>query len=145
MKTIKISQESLDAFKKGKILIPAPIDNKNLLEDPFEDEVFGDFYACKDHRDGSFTRHLFGTLSLNTDDCYVDGFVEVNWKFGGHEVIISLKAVPQTEDIEQMRDDCYRYYEKLFKSWECEDNEDLVVKTTRKYDKLHVRFYFETD
>ena len=31
-------------------LIPAPIDNKNLLEDPFEDEVFGNFYACCNHR-----------------------------------------------------------------------------------------------
>ena len=145
METIKISQESLDAFKGGKTLIPAPIDNKNLLEDPFEDEVFADFYACKDHRDGSRTRHLMGTLNLDSDDYYVDGFMEVNWKFGGHKVIISLKAVPQTEDIEQMRDDCYKYYENLFKSWECEDNEGLVVKTSRMYDNLYVKFYFEVD
>ena len=83
METIKISQESLDAFKGGKTLIPAPIDNKNLSEDSFEDEVFGDFYACKDHRDGSRSRHLFGTLNLDSDDYYVDGFIEA--ELGGHQ------------------------------------------------------------
>ena len=145
MDTIKISQESLDAFKGGKTLIPAPIDNKNLMEDPFEDEVFGDFYAASDHRDGSRSRHLYGSLKLDTDEYYVDGVVEAKWSFGGHEVIISLKAVPPTEDMEQMRDDCYKYYENLFKSWECEDNEGLVVKTSRMYDNLYVKFYFEVD
>ena len=145
MDTIKISQESLDAFKGGKTLIPAPIDNKNLMEDPFEDEVFGDFYAAIDHRDGSRSRHLYGSLKLDTDEYYVDGVVEAKWSFGGHEVIISLKAVPPTEDMEQMRDDCYKYYENLFKSWECEDNEGLVVKTSRMYDNLYVKFYFEVD
>ena len=34
---IKISQESLDAFKKEKELIPAPIDNKNVTTDWIED------------------------------------------------------------------------------------------------------------
>ena len=34
---ITISQESLDAFKKEKELIPAPIDNKNVTTDWIED------------------------------------------------------------------------------------------------------------
>ena len=44
METIKISQESLDAFKKEKELIPAPIDNKNVTTDWIED-VF-DHQSC---------------------------------------------------------------------------------------------------
>lgn len=145
MEAIKISQESLDAFKSGERLIPAPIDNKNLLEDSFEDDVFDDFYAAKDHRDGSHTRHLFGTLNIETDDLYVDGLVEVKWNFGSHTIVISLVAVPPTEDFEQMRNDCYTYYENLFKSWECEENEYLRVKFSRMYDNLFVKFFFVSD
>ncbi len=44
METIKISQESLDAFKKEKELIPAPIDNKNVVQDWIE-EIF-DYQTC---------------------------------------------------------------------------------------------------
>jgi len=40
-------------------LIYAPIDNKNLLEDAFEDDVFGGFYAAPDHRKHNI-RHLVG-------------------------------------------------------------------------------------
>ena len=36
MDTIKISKESLDAFKKEKEMIPAPIDNKNVTTDWIE-------------------------------------------------------------------------------------------------------------
>ena len=41
---IKISQESLDAFKKEKTLMPAPIDNKNVMQDWIE-EIF-DYQTC---------------------------------------------------------------------------------------------------
>ena len=34
---IKISKESLDAFKNGERLIPAPIDEKNITSDWIED------------------------------------------------------------------------------------------------------------
>ena len=44
METIKISQESLDAFKNEKKLIPAPLDNKNVTTDWIE-EIF-DFQTC---------------------------------------------------------------------------------------------------
>lgn len=36
---IKISKESLDAFKNGERLIPAPIDEKNIMSDWIE-EIF---------------------------------------------------------------------------------------------------------
>ena len=36
METIKISQESLDAFKKEKKMMPAPIDEKNVTSDWIE-------------------------------------------------------------------------------------------------------------
>ena len=48
MVVIKISQESLDAFRKEKSLIPAPIDGKSILTDWIE-EVFdncGDCVRC---------------------------------------------------------------------------------------------------
>lgn len=44
MDTIKISQDSLDAFRKEKSLIPAPIDNKNILQDWIE-YIF-DYQSC---------------------------------------------------------------------------------------------------
>lgn len=37
MGRIKISKESLDAFKNGERLIPAPIDEKNITSDWIED------------------------------------------------------------------------------------------------------------
>lgn len=44
MEAINISKESLDAFRKEKKLIPAPIDNKNVTTDWIE-EVF-DYQTC---------------------------------------------------------------------------------------------------
>ena len=89
---IKISKESLDAFKNGERLIPAPIDNKNLLEDPFEDEVFGNFYACCNHRKNGL-RHLIGIKD--------EAFVEVCWRFGSNQIEILVVAVNPCEDFEE--------------------------------------------
>ena len=49
MDAIKISKESLDAFKKEKELIPAPIDGKNVSTDWIQD-VF-DNQSCVCNRD----------------------------------------------------------------------------------------------
>lgn len=127
-----------------KKLIPAPIDNKNLMEDPFEDEVFGDFYAAENHRKNG-KRHLFGSIDIDTDEFNASGYVEVSWNYGGHCVCIEFKAAPANEDFESMRKDAYSYYRKLFKEWECPDNEDLVVKFSENGHKLYVSFYFDVD
>lgn len=143
METIKISQESLDAFKKQRSLIPAPFDNKNLMEDALTDSVFENFYQAVDHYKNGRC-HLIGHLYICNDDVYVDGYVDVSWKSRTNVVIIKLLATPHGDDSE-MRDDCYNFYEKIFKEWECDENEGLVVETSRMCDNLYVKFYFEVE
>lgn len=123
--------------------IKAPIDNKNLLEDPFEDDVFGDLYAASDHRKGG-RRHLVGCKAVreNGIDCE-DGIVDVSWSYGDNCVTITLLAVPPTEDWESTRDYIFGDYKKEFKAWQCEDNPGLVVDFYQLGDKLNVIFYFE--
>lgn len=128
--------------------IAAPIDNKNLLEDPFEDDVFKDFYAAYDHRDGSRTRHLVGRRRvMNEDgfDCDADAIVDARWKYGDNCVTITLLAVPPQEDWEYVREQVFADYRKEFKAWECEDNPGLVVTFYELVNTLNVLFYFECE
>lgn len=125
--------------------IYAPIDNKNLLEDPFEDEVFKDFYAAPDHRVmGGKRRHLIGrkTVTDKYGMYYGDGIVDVKWCYGDHSIDIQVLAVPGTEDYETVRDAIFDDYEREFKSWMCEDNPGLLVETKRVLGILTVSFYF---
>lgn len=123
----------------GKIY--APIDNKNLMEDPFEDEVFQDFYWAPDHRTGSKRRHLIGSVKTENYDAMVD----VRWCWGDHSIAIQVIAIQPTEDIDEVRREVFDYYEQLFKSWQCEDNESLVVETKIVLGILTVSFYFEDE
>lgn len=126
--------------------IAAPIDNKNLLEDPFEDEVFGDFYAAPDHRRTPRTRHLIGRRKvLNEDgfDCDADALVDAFWKYGDNCVDITLLAVPRKEDDwEYTRREIFDSYKREFKAWECEDNPGLVVEFKEIQNTLYVLFYY---
>jgi len=127
--------------------IAAPIDNKNIMEDPFEDEVFGDFDAAYDHRDGSKTRHLIGRKTVDDErgvPCE-SGLVDARWKWGDNCVTITLLAVPRTEDWEDPRRHIFDSYKQEFKAWECPDNEGLVVEFYELQDKLNVIFYFECE
>lgn len=127
--------------------IAAPIDNKNLMEDPFEDEVFEDFYAAYDHRDGSRTRHLIGYKAVKDEhgiECE-SALVDVRWKYGDNCVTITVIAVPRTEDWKYTRDAVLADYRKMFKAWECEDNPDLVVEFYQLGNMLNVIFYFECE
>lgn len=127
-------------------LVPAPIDNKNLLEDPFEDDVFGNFYAAYDHRDGSRSRHLIGNLKINTDDLYIDAIIDVSWIYGENIICIKMLACPPTEDFDEMLKDVRKYYEQIFKGWENPDNENLKVKFVEGLrDRLGVGFFFEVE
>ena len=128
--------------------IAAPIDNKNLLEDPFEDEVFGDFYAAHDHRDGSRTRHLVGRRRVRNEDGFdydADALVDARWKYGDNCVMITLLAVPPQEEWEDTRRYIFDAYRKEFKAWECEDNPGLVVEFYELVNTLNVIFYFECE
>lgn len=121
--------------------IYAPIDNKNLMEDGFEDEVFRDFYWAPDHRAGSKRRHLIGSVKTENYDAMVD----VKWSFGGHSVDIQVIAIQPTEDKDLVEQEVFDHYEQVFKAWQCEDNEGLVVETKRVLGILTVSFYFECD
>lgn len=131
--------------------IPAPIDNKNLVEDAFEDatEIFGDFYDGKDHHVNG-QRHLVGLVQIYDEEfpkCVnAEGYVEVWWKYGGNAVTIKVLANnPCMEDYEETCKDIFDYYKKQFKSWECESNPGLVVEFEDSEDSLFVAFYWNLD
>lgn len=125
--------------------IAAPIDNKNIMEDPFEDVVFGNFDAARDHRQKG-VRHLVGYKMVYEDGIECErGLVDVRWKYGDNFVTITLLAVPMTEDWEDTRRHIFDSYKQEFKAWECEDNPGLVVEFYELQDKLNVIFYFETE
>lgn len=125
--------------------IAAPIDNKNLLEDPFTDEVFGEFDAAHDHYSGG-VRHLIGRKAVIEDGVECEsGLVDVRWKYGDNCVTITLLAVPKSEDWEYIRGYIFDAYRKEFKAWECPENEGLVVEFYELLDKLNVIFYFKSE
>lgn len=131
-----------------KNLIPAPIDNKNLMEDAFEDdnEIFGNFYAAKDHRKNN-VRHLLCWAHCidyyNSPDA--EGVIDVKWNFGGNTVVITLIAVPPSEDFEYVKEQIFDYFKKQFQSWECEDNPGLTIRFGSENDSLYVHFYYDLD
>lgn len=131
-----------------KNLIPAPIDNKNLMEDPFEDEVFCDFLAARDHRNDGM-RHLIGLTEVHDEEfpkCVnYSGYTDISWHYGGNTVVIKVIAVAISEDFDKTRDEIFEYYKKLFKSWECEENRNLVVRFGSENDLLFVHFYWKED
>lgn len=124
--------------------IPAPIDNKNLMEDGFVDDVFRDFYYATDHRKNS-VRHLLGTINLGDNDkelLGMEAYVDVKWKFGDASITITLLAYNPCESLDDIRDAVFNHYRSVFKAWECDENPDLVVDFYQLNDKLNVIFYF---
>lgn len=122
---------------------PAPIDDKNLMEDPFTEDVFGNFYMAPDHMTW-MRRHLIGLLKVKENEEYVgDAYVDVKWMWGGNAV--DIQVIASTEDYKYIRDLVFDHYEKVFKEWQCEENRDLVVETKRVLDILTVSFYFDVE
>ena len=121
--------------------IYAPIDNKNLMEDSFEDAVFSGFYWAPDHRTRSNRRHLIGSVKTENYDAMVD----VKWCWGDHSIEIRVIAIQPTEDADEVRREVFDHYEQLFKSWQCEDNENLVVDSYSILDILTVSFYYKDE
>lgn len=126
----------------------APIDNKNLCEDGFEDDVFREFSYAPDHRNGKGVRHLVGTVCLGDYDkelLGLDAIVDVKWHWGDSHITITLLAYNQTENLDEVRTEVFKHYRQVFKAWECEDNPDLKVDFYQLGDKLNVIFYFECE
>lgn len=129
--------------------IIAPIDNKNLMEDAFEDDVFQDFTVAYDHRNGS-KRHLIGIVTHVDEDgtSYNEsGIVDVRWTYGDNKIFINVLSVPGTEDYETIRVLIFDDYKRLFLSWQNDDTYLIVeCKETRNTpDTLVVSFYFKDE
>ena len=133
-----------------KDLVKCPIDNKNLLEDPFEDEVFADFNAAYDHHEDGI-RHLIGQVNIYDEEfpkCVnYSANVDVYWNFGHNTVTIKVIGVSPSEDFKETRDEVFNHYKKIFSAWECDDNPGLVVKFSScpSHDSLYVSFYWSED
>ena len=130
-------------------LIPAPLDNKNLVEDCLEDDVFGNFYAGYTHRNlrqySGKHRHLIGYISKDDKDFYFDSIVDVSWFYGENKVDIKVLAAPGHEDFDEMCKSTLDYFEFVFKQWENPDNENLRVMFERSGNSLFVYFFFVND
>jgi len=122
----------------GLKLIDATIDNKNLMEDPFEDEIFGDFYAAADHRtDGK--RHLIG-YKKEWSDCLLDVF----WKYGWSTITITVLAIPGHEYFENVSREVYNAVRKEFSEWEGDDSH-LHVDFGLSGNAIYVHFFFDME
>lgn len=126
-------------MKRGNLeLVEAPIDNKNLMEDPFEDEIFGDFYAAPDHRKNG-KRHLIG-YKKEWADCYLD----VYWEHGWNTVRITVLAIPGHEYFENVCDEVYNAVRKEFSEWEGDDSH-IHVSFLLSGNTISVHFFFDME
>lgn len=121
----------------------APIDNKNLLEDPFEDGVFRDLYAASDHRKRNM-RHLIG-FHREWGSEFGGAVIEAKWHYGDNIVCINVLSASPQEDFDEVRKEVFAAAIKTFKAWQCADNPGLIVETEERDQSLIVSFYFETD
>lgn len=122
----------------GLKLIDATIDNKNLMEDPFEDEIFGDFYAAPDHRKDGY-RHLIGHKK-EWADCYLDVF----WKYGWSTITITVLAIPGHEYFDNVSREVYNAVRKEFSEWEVDDSH-LHVDFGLSGNTIYVHFFFDME
>ena len=123
-------------------LIPAPIDNKNLMEDPLEDEIFADFLDARDHH-VSDQRHKVGFIRIPDE---AEAYVDVTWNYGSYRLYIRLLAAnPCMADFISTRDIIFKHYSDLFTSWQCDDNPGLVVNCATVASVLIVTFYFKDE
>lgn len=128
-------------------LIACPIDNKNLVEDAFEDvpEIFGNFYEGNGHREGG-KRHLVGFVKIKDKEypkcTNAEGYVDAKWHYGSNKVFIEILATNIFIDtFEEQKRYIFDYYKEQFKSWENEDNIGLRVKFSESGAVLTASFY----
>lgn len=119
-------------------MIPAPIDNKNLMEDSFEDDIFSGFYEAFGH--GYYgQRHLIGMKG--------DAYVDVKWHYASNEMLVQVIAVKRSEDFDSVSDEVLCEYERIFSEFECDENPGLVVELIkdRTLHRLGIIFNFKDE
>lgn len=130
----------------------ATIDNKNLLEDGFEDDLFRDFYPATDHRKNN-VRHLVGNVEVKEDKTPIcDAYVDVIWHFGDAAITITMLGCnPFCDEVDVQFEELCKFYESKFKEWEDASNENAFEGETfhigveRKECSLEVSFWWEID
>lgn len=130
-------------------IISAYIDNKNLMEDAFDDDtsIFGNLYAARDHEFNG-KRHLIGHMAPQDEYGYdlEDALVDAKWFFGSNTVEINVIAVSPCDDFDMVRGQIVEYYKQQFSSWVCDDNQGLRVKFSESTSvDLTVHFFYEVD
>ena len=128
--------------------IPAPFDGKNLCDDSLRDDVFRDCYQAADMKGGK--SHLIGRVEVDeyeTSGIYLDAIVDAQWRCNSNVLRIELLACPCQEDF-FMREDFFKYYERVFKEWEqglkgnCGAPDSAEVEMKRKGNVLYVSFWW---
>ena len=129
--------------------IYCPIDNKNLLEDAF-DEIIEDLYEAPDHYKGGH-RHKVGFLQVKDNDggLICEAYVDVSWCFGDNAVEIKLLAFNEHVNyLEETTKEVFKHYTRIFKGWENEENDGLRVECYEMRNStplLRVKFYYEIE
>ena len=129
--------------------IPAPFDGKNLIDDDLRDDVFQTCYWAADMK-GSKS-HMIGPVSVDEyedNGIYLDAIVDAQWNDVSNTIRIELLACPCHEDFFSMRENFFRYYERLFKEWEqglienSIDPDSACVDFRRDGNVLYVSFWW---
>lgn len=121
----------------GKQVHPFPIDGKNLMEDPFDDDLFGELCYARGHGTGGL-RHLIGPLEIKEEDVYA--IIDVQWKHGANFVQITFLA-ENCLGFTTARELVFKHYKQIFSSWCNEDTPYLVVTFHEDGDTLTVQFF----
>ena len=127
----------------------APIDNKDLMEDGFEDDIFRDFYPAPDHRQKNNVRHLVGLLHLGYR---CDAILDVHWHFGDAAITITMLAAnPFCDSHDEQMNEVLCHYEQVFREMERGCNENCAPDVTYHIDlkrdgyKIEVSFWTEVE
>lgn len=125
-------------------LISAPLDGKNISDDSLREEVFNGCYEARDSV--GLHSHMVGHILIDEDDIYLDGIVEARWQSNWNVIQITLLACPSQADFAAMGDSFIKHFERVFKAWECPENEALRVSFERIGNTgLNVSLWFEID
>ena len=124
----------------------AVFNQKDLCADGLRDDVFSNCYEASDSE--GHHNHLISYETVDDDEIFFNAIIDVQWEFNTNTIRIELLACPCPEDFFGMRDDFFKYYEKVFKEWErglienslADDSAEVTFK--RDGNVLYVSFWW---